>query len=151
MLKKEVPQDREVLDGQSEVFYAVDENGRYVLEQSQGWEPANLANLQAWDAIKDELVEILAKIRQGTLSPLAFHMASNQMDAKLLARYMGLFVWQVRHHLKPGPFARLKPELKKRYAEVLLVTVDELGRLPEDLSPAMLRIRKQKNSPSPPL
>ncbi len=151
MLKKEVPQDQEVLDGQNEVFYAVDENGRYVLAQSTGWEPANLANVQAWDAIKDELTGILAQIRQGALSPLAFHMASNQMDEKLLARYMGLFVWQVRRHLKPGPFARLKPDLKKRYADVLLVTVEELGHLPADLSPTMLRIRKQKNSPRPPL
>ncbi|NTV52316.1 MAG: hypothetical protein HGA76_04795 [Candidatus Firestonebacteria bacterium] len=144
MLKKEVPQDQEVLDGVSEVFYAVDENGRYVLAPSTGWEPANLANLQAWDAIRDELTGMVARIRANRLSPLAYHMAANQMDAKLLASYVGLFVWQVRRHLKPGPFSRLKPEMKKRYAEALLVTAAELEQLPADLSPTMLRIRKNR-------
>ena len=132
MLKKEVPQDQEVLDGQSELFYALDEDGRYVLAPSAGWEPANLANLQAWEAIRDDLAGILAQIRSGKLSPLAYHMAANQMDAKLLANYTGLFAWQVRRHLKPGPFVRLKPELKKRYAGVLLVTVEELERVPAE-------------------
>jgi hypothetical protein len=144
MLKKEVPQDKEVLDDAGEIFYAVDENGRYVLAESAGWEPANVANLQAWDAIREELNGTLAQIRAGKLSPLAFHMAANQMDAKLLAEYTGLFTWQVRRHLKPGLFARLKPEAKKRYADALLVAPADLERLPEDLSPVMLRLRKSR-------
>jgi len=142
MLKKEVPQDRVVLDGRSEVFYVLDEKGQYVMAESAGWEPANLANLQAWEAISAELAPVVEQIRSGALSPLAYHMVANQMDAKLLANYAGLFTWQVRRHLKPGPFARLKAALKKRYAEVLLVTVEELEQLPADLRPAMLRIWK---------
>jgi hypothetical protein len=144
MLKKEVPQDKEVLDGVREVFYALDEHGRYVLAQSVGWEPANIANLQAWEAISGEMAAIVEKIHQGRLSPLAYHMAANQMDARLLARYAGRFAWQVRRDLRPGPFARLKLEIKRRYAEALLVTADELEKLPSDLSPAMLKLRKSK-------
>jgi hypothetical protein len=146
MLKKEVPQDQDVLEGHSEVFYVLDEQGRYVMAGSAGWEPANLANSQAWEAIREELAGILVQIRNQKLSPLAFHMAANQMDPKLLASYAGLFTWQVRRHLQPGPFARLRPELKKRYAELLFVTPAELENLPEDLSPAMLRIRKNQSA-----
>jgi len=142
MKKKDVPQDRVVLGDQNEVYYAVDDNGRYVMAPSAGWEPANLANLQAWEAIGEELAAILEKIRNHKLSPLAFHMAANQMDAKLLAKYAGLFAWQVRRHLRPGPFRRLKPELKKRYAEALAVTAGELEQVPADPKPAMLRLAK---------
>ncbi len=112
MKKKDVPQDRVVLGDQNEVYYAVDDNGRYVMAPSAGWEPANLANLQAWEAIGEELAAILEKIRNHKLSPLAFHMAANQMDAKLLAKNAGLFAWQQRRHMRPGPIRRLQPELK---------------------------------------
>jgi hypothetical protein len=144
MLKKEVPQDKEVLGEAGEICYALDEQGRYVLAESAGWEPANLANLQAWEAISEELAAIVKQIHDKKLSPLAFHMAANQMDVKLLASYMGIFSWRDRRHLKPGPFARLKPELKKRYAQVLLVSAGELEQIPSDPGPAMLRIGKIK-------
>lgn len=146
MFKKEVPQDKEVLGDAGEICYAVGENGRYVLAESAGWEPANLANVQAWEAISEELAVIVEQIRAKKLSPLAFHMAANQMDVKLLASYVGIFSWRVRRHLKPGPFARLKAELKKRYAQVLLVSVAELEQIPADPGPAMLRIGKRKSA-----
>lgn len=131
MLKKEVPQDKELLGEQLEVCYAVDENGRYVLAQSAGWEPANIANNQAWEAIDSEIAAILCRIKSGELSPLAYHMASNQMDDKLLAGYTGLFRWQVRRHLRPGPFSKISLRLKNRYAALFSITVDELSTTPE--------------------
>lgn len=139
MLKTEVPQDKELFGEQSEVCYALDENGRYVLAESAGWEPANIANSQAWEAISREVVDIIAEIQAGKRSPLAYHMVANQMDEKLLAEYAGLFRWQVRRHLRPGPFNRLSAKLRERYASLFSITVDELVTIPDNPAPAMLK------------
>jgi hypothetical protein len=139
MLKREVPQDKELFGEQSEVCYALDENGRYVLAESSGWEPANIANSQAWEAISREVAVIIAEIRAGKISPLAYHMVANQMDEKLLAEYAGLFRWQVQRHLRPGPFKVISAKLRERYASLFSITVEELGEIPDNPVPVMLR------------
>lgn len=131
MLENEVPQDKELFGDQREVSYAVDENGQYVLAQSVGWEPANIANIQAWEVIREEITAVLTKVRAGELSPLAYYMARYQMDAKLLSGYAGLFCWQVRRHLKPGPFNKLKPEILARYAAIFKTSAENLKRIPD--------------------
>ena len=130
MHKNEVPQDEALFNGMSEVCYAVDESGRYVLAESAGWEPANIANLQAWEVIHAEVAAVQAKVRAGEASPLAYHMARHQMDAGMLASYAGLFGWQVRRHMKPGPFAKLNTSQLERYAKILKPTVEDLCRVP---------------------
>jgi len=132
MQENEVPQDEALFDGMSEVCYALDESGRYVLAKSAGWEPANIANLQAWDVIHAEVAAVLARVRAGELSPLAYHMARHQMDAKLLAGYAGLFCWQVRRHMKPAPFSKLNPARLARYATIFKTTTEELCRIPSE-------------------
>lgn len=131
MRKNEVPQDEALFDGMSEVCYAVDESGHYVLAQSAGWEPANIANMQAWDVIRSEVEAVLSRVRTGELSPLAYQMARHQMDAKLLAGYAKLFSWQVRRHMKPGPFGKLKPARLLRYASIFRISTEDLCRIPE--------------------
>jgi hypothetical protein len=131
MQKNEVPQDEALFDGLSEVCYAVDESGRYVLAESTGWEPANIANSQAWDVIRSDVSATLDKVKAGELSQLAYQMARHQMDAKLLSGYAGLFCWQVRRHMKPEPFSRLKPAKLARYAAIFKISQEELMRIPE--------------------
>lgn len=131
MQTNEVPQDEALFDGLREVCYAVDESGRYVLAESAGWEPANIANDQAWDVIRCEIAAILSRVRAGELSPLAYRMARHQMDAKLLSDYAGLFCWQVRRHMKPGPFSKLKSAQLSRYATIFKTSPEELCRIPE--------------------
>ena len=132
MQENDVPQDEALFDGKKEVCYAVDESGRYVLAESAGWEPANIANLQAWEVIHADITAVLARVRAGEVSPLAYHMARHQMDAKLLAGYADLFAWQVRRHMNPGPFGKLKPARLECYATILKTTVEELCRIPSD-------------------
>lgn len=131
MKRDEVPQDAALFAGMSEVCYAVDESGRYVLAESAGWEPANIANLQAWEVIHREVAAVLLRVRAGELSPLAYQMAKNQMDARLLAGYAGLFAWQVRRHMHPGPFRRLNPAQLTRYAAIFKISPEELCSLPD--------------------
>jgi hypothetical protein len=135
MREKDVPQDKALFGDLKELSYAVDEEGRYVLVESAGWEPANIANIQAWESIRAESAEVLARIRNGELSPLAYHMVRHQMDPKLLAAYAGLFAWQVRRHMRPGPFRRLKAGLIRRYAAIFNVSAEELLRVPDRIDP----------------
>jgi hypothetical protein len=135
MRRKDVPQDQGLFGEWKEVSYAVDDDGRYILVPSAGWEPANIANHMAWESIEAEVDAVLAKVRSGALSPLAYHMARHQMDPGLLAGYAGLFRWQVRRHMKPEAFRRLSPALANRYAAIFRITTEEFMETPEcDLS-----------------
>jgi hypothetical protein len=119
MKVSEVPQDRGMITGSvQEICYAVNENGRYVLAPSAGWEPKNTANDQAWQLIRTQVTETLEKIRAGRRSPLAFHMVNNQMSPGLLAKYAGYSRLRVWLHLRPRGFSRLTPRMLQRYAEI---------------------------------
>lgn len=130
MRKHEVPQDAALFGRWHEIAYAIDENGNYVLTPCAGWNPANEANLQAWEAIAEAAGEALKGIAEGRLSPLAYHMAVAQMDPALLARYAGLAGWRVRRHLRPAVWQKLKPALRERYAAVFRLRPEDLDRIP---------------------
>jgi len=132
MKRTEVPQDGGLFDGMHEIQYAVNENGRYVLEKSAGWEAKAVANSQFWRTVEGEVQQSIEDVRKGRLSPLRVYMALHQMDVRLLASHAGLWRWQVRRHLKPRVFAHLKPHLLERYAKVFNVPVDQLVRVPDN-------------------
>ena len=105
-----------------EICYAVDEEGRYVLTPSAGWEPKNIANDQAWEMIRGQVSRTrLRKSRSGKLSPLAYHMARHQMTLGLLAKYVGYSRFRVWQHLKPPGFGRLTADILRKYADVFEV------------------------------
>ena len=127
----EVPQNKGMItDDIREICYAVDENGRYILAQSAGWEPKNIANDQAWMLIEDEVSQAVKEIKAGKLSPLAFHMVKNQMNVGLLSKYVGFNRLRVKRHLKPSVFRRLKPSILQKYAGVFEIEVEELLKIP---------------------
>jgi len=131
MKLKDVPQDHGMGGDQSEVCYAVDEQGRYVVAPSLGWQPKNVANAQAWQEVEKNALEALERARAGQVSPLYFHMTRHQMSVGLLARYVGLFRWRVRRHLKPKGYAKISPTHRLRYAELFEIAVEDLDRLPD--------------------
>jgi hypothetical protein len=126
MRQDEVPQDEGIAEGLKEVTYAVDERGSYVVVPSAGWEPKNISNYQAWEVVAGQVAEARREVLAGHRSPLAYHMARNQMTLALMAQYMGLWRWQVRLHQHPAFFRRLPPELLERYAAMLRTTVEKL-------------------------
>ncbi len=131
---EEVPQERGAISGNfHEVCYAVDNDGHYVLTASAGWEPKNIANSQVWEVIEQEIEKVLNGIHAGKLSPLAFHMAKNQMNTRLLAQYAGYSRWRVKRHLKPAVFKRLNPAVLERYSDIFGITVKQLQRFPEKI------------------
>jgi hypothetical protein len=133
MLKKNVPQDVGLNQGQSEITYAVDEDGSYVQAPSLGWEPKNIANQQAWEVIRKEIASEIEQIRAGKRSPLAYHMARNLMNVGLLASYAGLPRWRVRRHLKPDGFRRLGCDILTRYADIFGISPEALKTFPASL------------------
>ena len=131
MRKKNVPQDSGILDRWHEIKYAIDDDGRYVLAPSVGWEPANIANKQAWELISKQLDDVIKRIQAQDLSPLAYYMVKNQMDIRLLAKYVRLSRWRVRRHLNPAAFRRLKTSILERYAKTFNVSTEQLFDVPE--------------------
>lgn len=131
MKKAEVPQHRGLFGHRKAVCYAVDETGDYRLLPTAGWDPVNFANRQAWEEIAEQLSEILRRAKDGQVSPLAYHMARHQMDVAMLARYLKLYRWRVRRHLRPEIFVRLDRSLMERYADLFRISVAELCALPE--------------------
>ena len=131
---EEVPQERGMMpDNIHEVCYAVDDDGHYVLTASAGWNPKNIANNQAWEVIEQEIAKALKGIHAGKLSPLAFHMAKNQMNTRLLAQYAGFSRWRVKRHLKPAVFKRLNQAVLEQYSDVFGITAEQLQEFPEKI------------------
>ncbi|MBK8339522.1 MAG: hypothetical protein IPK99_05690 [Flavobacteriales bacterium] len=132
MKKDEVPQDdANMLEGKFKVVkYALNEKGEFEKVPSVGWEPENVALSQAWDVINEKVEAARQQVLKGAASPLLFHMEKNMMDVVLLAKYMDLPTGKVKRHLEPDGFVQLDSILLAQYAEVLLITVEELKRVP---------------------
>jgi hypothetical protein len=128
----EVPQDQGMMsDDRREVCYAVDDQGRYTLVPSHGWEPKNVANDQAWEQIRNRVRTVLDQVKAGKRSPLAYHMAHHQMSLGLLARYVRLSRLRVWRHLRPQGYGRLTPEERRRYAGVFAIEPEVLDHVPD--------------------
>jgi len=130
MRQRDVPQDEGLNQGLRELTYAVGDDGRYVGVPSVGWEPKNIANAQAWEVISHDIREQARLVREGRRSPIAYHMARHMMTPGLVADYVRLARWRVKRHLRPAVFARLKPEILQRYADLFRLSIAELKRIP---------------------
>ena len=133
MKKDEVPQDQApAFEGQKKAMYAVDGDGRYTITGSSGWEAEQTVLDQAI-AHYESLTRIaLERARDGTGTPLEYHMYRRRMDPTLLAQTTGLFRWRVRRHLRPAVFARLPERTLEKYATALGLTVTQLCAVPDD-------------------
>lgn len=129
----EVPQDRiPTQAGQRKALYAIDDQGRYGMVPSSGWEPEQVVLDQAVAEFQQQAADAWRQARAGGLAPLAYHMFNARMDLVVLAQASGLFRWQVKRDLQPHRFARLKPARLQRYADALGMSIDELRQLPAE-------------------
>lgn len=128
MKSTEVPQDdANMLQGKfREPVYSLDENGKFTTVKSVGWDPKNEVMQEAWDVINEKVEATREKVLAGELSPIAFHLENNLMDVSLLAKYMGFWKFKVKRHLKPKYFNKLKDEVLEKYAEVFVISKQEL-------------------------
>jgi hypothetical protein len=127
MKKEEVPQDLSSLGKiTKEVCYATDETGKYVTELSRGWDVKITALDAAWEDIRDRIALAREKVLNGQASPLLFFMERGLMDTGIVAAYTGFWKWQIKRHLRPGPFQRLSDKKLRRYAELFNVSPEDL-------------------------
>jgi len=124
----EVPQDGAyMIEGKiRDLCYVIDKDGRYTTSLSKGWAPKNEAIKLAWDLVFDEAAETRRKVLAGELSPIAFYMELNLMNASILSKYIGLPVRKVKKHLRMKGFNKLRPEMISRYEEVLNIQPGDL-------------------------
>jgi len=78
-----------------------------------------------------ELETILQQIKEGKLSPLAYHSQVNLFNLNLLSSYTGISKYRIKKHLKPSYFNQLNEETLKKYATLFEITVEELKKTPE--------------------
>lgn len=128
MKEKEVPQDdANMMQGKfREPVYSLNEDGNYTTVKSVGWDPKNAVMQQAWDNINEKVEETKQKVINGQLSPIAYYMEKNIMDISLLSKYMGLWKWTIKKHLKPKKFNKLPEDLILQYADIFNITPEQL-------------------------
>lgn len=118
--------DNGITEGLKSVSYSVNSKGEYELVPGSGWQPVNVVNRQAWREIEKKIALSRKKVASGRVSCLHYYMTANQMDIGLLARYTEHSRWLVRLHLIPFIFNRLNPDTIKKYADLFMVSPDDL-------------------------
>ncbi len=130
MRDKDVPQDgNTTLNGARKVVYAVDENGKYTMVPTTGWEVEEVVTGMAVDHYARLAREALGRVKQGVSSPLEYHMYASRLNVATLAQATGLFQWRVRRHLRL-PIAKIKPKILRLYSEAMGMGVDQLSDTP---------------------
>lgn len=140
MKAKDVPQEEWIKGHGTRACYAEDEDGKYVVVQSKGWEVEKIVNYQAQDVIRARVKEARKEVEEGKASPLRYYMEVNQMDLSLLACNAGIWKWRVKRHLKPEIFKRLDKETLQKYAHAMRISMEDLHNIPgEDADEQLFR------------
>jgi hypothetical protein len=137
MKVNEVPQHNlpEYYERMLKANYALNDEGKYVLVPSKGWDVDELVNRLAFDEFKVKLEETRKAVLSGKKSPLAYYMELRMMIPDLLGKTAGIAAFRVKRHLRPKIFAKLKPAILDRYAQALAITREELKTVPPNNTP----------------
>ena len=130
MKVKDVPQEEWIKGFGTRACYAENENGKYEVVQSKGWEVEKIVNSQAQAVIREKIERARKEVLEGRTSILKYYMEINQMDVSLLADNAGIWKWRVRRHLKPEIFVKLDGSTLEKYADALRVNPEDLKGLP---------------------
>lgn len=127
----EVPQDITYYEGKKRACYALNDEGKYVVVTSAGWNVEAVVNGLAVDEMAFLLEETRKAVLSGRKSPLCYYMELRQMNPEILAKTAGMATFRVKRHLRPEIFAKLKPAVLNRYAKALAVSPEELTTVPQ--------------------
>ena len=127
MKKEEVPQDQSALTGITrEICYVKDNNGKYVIDLSTGWQIKKEALENAWDDIKIRTEAAREAVKNGEKSPVFYFMELKLMDFAVLSGYTGFWIISIKRHIKPNVFRKLNEEKLSIYAKAFDITIEEL-------------------------
>jgi hypothetical protein len=130
MKVNEVPQDITFYEGEKRACYALNDEGKYVIVPSSGWNAEEVVNGLAVAEMETALEKTRKAVIDGLKSPLTYHMERRQMTPEILAKTAGMSRFRVKRHFRPDVFAKLKPPILDRYAKALAVTCRELKTVP---------------------
>jgi hypothetical protein len=131
MKVNEVPQDITYYEGEKRACYALNDEGKYVVVTSTGWETEDVVNSLAVSELAAMLEDTRKAVLAGLKSPLCYHMELRQMNPDILGKTAGIAIFRVKRHFRPDVFSKLKPSILNRYAQALAVTVEELKTVPQ--------------------
>ncbi len=130
MKVQEVPQDITFYEGEKRACYALNDEGKYVIVTSTGWEDEAVVNGLAVDDLATTLEETRKAVLEGKKSPLAYHMERRQMNPDILGKTAGIAVFRVKRHFRPRIFAKLEESVLRSYARALNISIEELKTVP---------------------
>lgn len=130
----EVPQDDVPYfsEGIKKGNYALDDEGKYVMVPSKGWEVDAFINSLAFNEYEAKVEETRKAVLEGKKSPLAYYMELRQMTPEILGKTAGIATFRVKRHLRPEIFAKLKEPVLDSYAKALSITREELKTVPHN-------------------
>lgn len=128
MKKENVPQDKSSLSDKNirELYYAVDQEGKYTTALSTGWTPKTIVQEATLELLEQRIQQAQTDVKKGLVSPVVYFMEVHRMDWATLAAYMNQWVWTTKRHAKPRVFKKLKPKILQKYASVFQISVEEL-------------------------
>ena len=127
MESKKVPQQNiSTYAGNRKAMYATNDNGEYTVVASSGWAVEEAVTRQALQELERLADEALESVRNGSRSPLFFHMYDRRMDLPTLAQSTGIFKWRIKRHFKPNIFKKLSQKTLGRYCDALGINIDTL-------------------------
>lgn len=127
MKKEDVPQDPSALVGVTrDVCYVKDKDGKYTTDLSIGWDVKKQALDNAWDDIKERVLEAGLKVKNGEVSAVFYFMELKLMDINLLSGYTGFWKFTIKRHFKPNVFKTLSDKTLSIYAKAFDITLQEL-------------------------
>jgi hypothetical protein len=130
----EVPQDDVPYfsEGIKKGNYALDDQGKYVMVPSKGWDVDEFINSLAFNEYEAKVEETRKAVLEGKKSPLAYYMELRQMIPEFLGKTAGIATFRVKRHLRPEIFAKLKEPVLDSYAKALSITREELKTVPHN-------------------
>ena len=112
-----------------EMLYYYNEDGNFEKKVEFHGEPDRVILQQAWDFFNERKEEARQKVLSGKASPIAYHMEKGLLDPMNLGMAAGIKIWNVKRHLKPGPFKRLSEKTLQKYADAFNITIEELKKV----------------------
>lgn len=84
---------------------------------------------QAWDLFAERTADARKMVLEGKASPILYYMEKALLNPGDLSKHMGISVFRVKRHLKPGVFEKLSGQMLEKYAEVFNITKDQLRKI----------------------
>ncbi|MEZ4916191.1 MAG: hypothetical protein R2836_04310 [Chitinophagales bacterium] len=128
MKNKEIPQDGGFLEKVNikELYYAVDDEGKYTTGISTGWSVKTEALNECLEFGEDRIAAAKELVIKGSKSPIVYYMEKSRMDWATLADYVGINSVIVRLHQYPFIFNKLSQNTLMKYAKAFNISLQEL-------------------------